>query len=173
MQKFVISGRPQKALAALGLGLSPRHLDQYWYSPYLAHEKWISTMDQLDSSPQAGDDSRVNQMALTFQMARISILRHRQNTAELELFSLTTLLLIEILERVRNCEAAFAVLLEALCVFNDIDERESVNMSAIDRLEAHLIFESKVIHRKYCERPFLRLVYSAEWAIDLLDVNRQ
>ena len=64
-------------------------------------------------------------------------------------------------------------MLEALCVFNDIDERESVNMSAIDRLEAHLIFESKVIHRKYCERPFLRLVYSAEWAIDLLDVNRQ
>ena len=162
MQKFVISGRPQKALAALGLGLCPRHLDQCWYSPYLAHEKWISTMDQLDSSPQAGDDSRVNQMALTFQMARISILRYRQNTAELELFSLTTLLLIEILERVRNCEAAFAVLLEALCVFNDIDERESVNMSAIDRLEAHLIFESKVIHRKYCERPFLRLVHSAE-----------
>ena len=160
MQKFVVSGRPQVALTQQGLGLCARHYREYWYLPRKANERWIMTMNNIEHTFGLGGDLGVDSVALSFQMARISLLRYGHSLAELELFYITALLLIDVLGEKGNPEAAFTVLLEALCVFSDISDLADANPDILERLESHLVREATAISRKHGKKPVLRLVHS-------------
>ena len=97
MQKFVVRGRPQVALTEQGLGLCAQHYRKYWHLPRKANERWIMTMNNLELTFEVGGDLAVDSVALSFQMARISVLRYGHSPAELELFYVTALLLIDVL----------------------------------------------------------------------------
>ena len=160
MQKFVVRGRPQVALTQQGLGLCARHYCEYWYLPRKANERWIMTMNNIEHTFELGGDLGVDSVALSFQMARISLLRYGHSLAELELFYITALLLIDVLGEKGNPEAAFTVLLEALCVFSDISDLADANPDILERLESHLVREATAISRKHGKKPVLRLVHS-------------
>ena len=160
MQKFVVRGRPQVALTQQGLGLCARHYREYWYLPKKANERWIMTMNNIEHTFELGGDLGVDSVALSFQMARISLLRYGQSLAELELFYITALLLIDVLGEKGNPEAAFTVLLEALCVFSDISDLADANPNTIEDLESQLVREATAISRKHSKKPVLRLVHS-------------
>ena len=160
MQKFVVRGRPQVALTQQGLGLCARHYREYWYLPRKANERWIMTMNNIEHTFELGGDLGVDSVALSFQMARISLLRYGHSLAELELFYITALLLIDVLGEKGNPEAAFTVLLEALCVFSDISDLADANPDILERLESHLVREATAISRKHGKKPVLRLVHS-------------
>ncbi len=160
MQKFVVRGRPQVALTQQGLGLCARHYREYWYLPRKANERWIMTMNNIEHTFELGGDLGVDSVALSFQMARISLLRYGHSLAELELFYITALLLIDVLGEKGNPEAAFTVLLEALCVLSDISDLADANPDTIERLESHLVREATAISRKHGKKPVLRLVHS-------------
>ena len=160
MQKFVVRGRPQVALTYHGLGLCARHYREYWYSPRKANERWIMTMNSLEHTFELGGDLGVDSVAVSFQMARISLLRYGHSLAELELFYITALLLIDVLEENGNPETAFTVLLEALCVFSDISDFVGANPDTIEYLESQLVREATAICRKHGKKPVLRLVQS-------------
>ena len=160
MQKFVVRGRPQVALTQQGLGLCARHYREYWYLPRKANEQWIMTMNNIEHTFELGGDLGVDSVALSFQMARISLLRYGHSLAELELFYITALLLIDVLGEKGNPEAAFTVLLEALCVFSDISDLADANPNTIEDLESQLVREATAISRKHGKKPVLRLVHS-------------
>ncbi len=160
MQKFAVRGRPQVALTQQGLGLCARHYREYWYLPRKANEQWIMTMNNIEHTFELGGDLGVDSVALSFQMARISLLRYGHSLAELELFYITALLLIDVLGEKGNPEAAFTVLLEALCVFRDISDLADVNPNTIEDLESQLVREATAISRKHGKKPVLRLVHS-------------
>ena len=160
MQKFIVRGRPQVALTQQGLGLCARHYREYWYLPRKANERWIMTMNNIEHSFELGGDLGVDSVALSFQMARISILRYGHSLAELELFYITALLLIDVLGEKGNPEAGFTVLLEALCVFSDISDLADANPNTIEDLESQLVREATAISRKHGKKPVLRLVHS-------------
>ena len=160
MQKFVVCGRPQVALTHHGLGLCARHYREYWYLPRKANERWIMTMNSLEHTFEMGGDLGVDSIALSFQMARISLLRYGHSLAELELFYVTALLLIDVLGEKGNPEAAFTVLLEALCVFSDISDLTDANPDTIEHLESQLVREATAISSKHGKKPVLRLVHS-------------
>ena len=160
MQKFVVRGRPQVALTQQGLGLCARHYHEYWYLPRKANERWIMTMNNIEHTFELGGDLGVDSVALSFQMARISLLRYGHSLAELELFYITALLLIDVLGERGNPEAAFTVLLEALCVFSDISDLADANPNTIEDLESQLVREATAISRKHGKKPVLRLVHS-------------
>lgn len=160
MQKFVVRGRPQVALTQQGLGLCARHYREYWYLPRKANERWIMTMNSIEHTVELGGDLGVDSVALSFQMARISLLRYGHSLAELELFYITALLLIDVLGEKGNPEAAFTVLLEALCVFSDISDLADANPNTIEDLESQLVREATAISRKHGKKPVLRLVHS-------------
>ena len=160
MQKFVVRGRPQVALTQQGLGLCARHYCEYWYLPRKANERWIMTMNNIEHTFELGGDLGVDSVALSFQMARISLLRYGHSLAELELFCITALLLIDVLGEKGNPEAAFTVLLEALCVFSDISDLADANPNTIEDLESQLVREATAISRKHGKKPVLRLVHS-------------
>ena len=160
MQKFVVRGRPQVALTQQGLGLCARHYREYWYLPRKANERWIMTMNNIEHTFELGRDLGVDSVALSFQMARISLLRYGHSLAELELFYITALLLIDVLGERGNPEAAFTVLLEALCVFSDISDLADANPNTIEDLESQLVREATAISRKHGKKPVLRLVHS-------------
>ena len=160
MQKFVVRGRPQVALTQQGLGLCARHYCEYWYLPRKANERWIMTMNNIEHTFELGGDLGVDSVALSFQMARISLLRYGHSLAELELFYITALLLIDVLGEKGNPEAAFTVLLEALCVFSDISDLADANPNTIEDLESQLVREATAISRKHGKKPVLRLVHS-------------
>ena len=160
MQKFVVRGRPQVALTQQGLGLCARHYREYWYLPRKANERWIMTMNNIEHTFELGGDLGVDSVALSFQMARISLLRYGHSLAELELFCITALLLIDVLGEKGNPEAAFTVLLEALCVFSDISDLADANSNTIEGLESQLVREATAISRKHGKKPVLRLVHS-------------
>ena len=160
MQKFVVRGRPQVALTQQGLGLCARHYCEYWYLPRKANERWIMTMNNIEHTFELGGDLGVDSVALSFQMARISLLRYGHSLAELELFYITALLLIDVLGEKGNPEAAFTVLLEALCVFSDIGDLADANPNTIEDLESQLVREATAISRKHGKKPVLRLVHS-------------
>ena len=160
MQKFVVRGRPQVALTQQGLGLCARHYREYWYLPRKANERWIMTMNNIEHTFELGGDLGVDSVALSFQMARISLLRYGHSLAELELFYITALLLIDVLGEKGNPEAAFIVLLEALCVFSDISDLADANPNTIEDLESQLVREATAISRKHGKKPVLRLVHS-------------
>tara|TARA_B100000035_G_scaffold81054_1_gene67977 strand:+ start:533 stop:1021 length:489 start_codon:yes stop_codon:yes gene_type:complete len=160
MQKFVVHGRPQAALTRHGLGLCARHYREYWYLPRKANERWIMTMNSLEHKFELGGDLGVDSVALSFQMARISLLRYGHSLAELELFCVTALLLIDVLGEEGNPEAAFTVLLEALCVFSDVSDLTNANPDTIEHLESQLVREATAISRKHGKKPVLRLVHS-------------
>ena len=160
MQKFVVRGRPQVALTQQGLGLCARHYREYWYLPRKATERWIMTMNNIEHTFELGGDLGVDSVALSFQMARISLLRYGHSLAELELFYITALLLIDVLGEKGNPEAAFTVLLEALCVFSDISDLADANPNTIEDLESQLVREATAISRKHGKKPVLRLVHS-------------
>ena len=160
MQKFVVSGRPQVALTQQGLGLCAQHYREYWYLPRKANERWIMTMNNLEHTFELGGDLGFDPVALSFQMARISVLRYGHSLPELELFYVTALLLIDVLGEKGNPEAAFTVLLEALCVFSDISDLADANPDILERLESHLVREATAISRKHGKKPVLRLVHS-------------
>ena len=160
MQKFVVSGRPQVALTQQGLGLCAQHYREYWYLPRKANERWIMTMNNLEHTFEVGGDLAVDSVALSFQMARISLLRYRHSLAELELFNVTALLLIDVLGEKGSPEAAFTVLLEAVCVFSDISDSADANSDAIKHLEFQLVREATAISHKRSKKPVLRLVHS-------------
>ena len=160
MQKFVVRGRPQVALTQQGLGLCARHYREYWYLPRKANERWITTMNNIEHAFELRGDLGVDSVALRFQMARISLLRYGHSLAELELFYITALLLIDVLGEKGNPEAAFTVLLEALCVFSDISDLADANPNTIEDLESQLVREATAISRKHGKKPVLRLVHS-------------
>ena len=160
MQKFVVRGRPQVALTQQGLGLCARHYREYWYLPRKANERWMMTMNNIEHSFELGGDLGVDSAALSFQMARISLLRYGHSLAELELFYITALLLIDVLGEKGKPEAAFTVLLEALCVFSDISDLADANPNTIEDLESQLVREATAISRKHGKKPVLRLVHS-------------
>tara|TARA_B100000683_G_scaffold268262_1_gene303168 strand:+ start:47 stop:535 length:489 start_codon:yes stop_codon:yes gene_type:complete len=160
MQKFVVSGRPQVALTQQGLGLCAQHYREYWYLPRKANERWIMTMNSLEHTFEVGGDLALDSVALSFQMARISLLRYGHSRAELELFYITALLLIDVLGEKENPEAAFTVLLEALCVFSDISDLVDTSADVIEHLESQLVREATAISRKHGKKPALRLVHS-------------
>ena len=160
MQKFVVHGRPQVALTQQGLGLCARHYREYWYLPRKANERWIMTMNNIEHAFELRGDLGVDSAALSFQMARISLLRYGHSLAELELFYITALLLIDVLGEKGNPEAAFTVLLEALCVFSDISDLADANPNTIEDLESQLVREATAISRKHGKKPVLRLVHS-------------
>ena len=160
MQKFVVRGRPQVALTQQGLGLCARHYREYWYLPRKANERWIMTMNNIEHAFELRGDLGVDSVALSFQMARISLLRYGHSLAELELFYITALLLIDVLGEKGNPEAAFTVLLEALCVFSDISDLADANPNTIEDLESQLVREATAISRKHGKKPVLRLVRS-------------
>ena len=160
MQKFVVRGRPQVALTQQGLGLCARHYREYWYLPRKANERWITTMNNIEHAFELGGDLGVDSVALSFQMARISLLRYGHSLAELELFYIAALLLIDVLGEKGNPEAAFTVLLEALCVFSDISDLADANPNTIEDLESQLVREATAISRKHGKKPVLRLVHS-------------
>ena len=160
MQKFVVHGRPQVALTQQGLGLCARHYREYWYLPRKANERWIMTMNNIEHAFELGGDLGVDSVALSFQMARISLLRYGHSLAELELFYITALLLIDVLGEKGKPEAAFTVLLEALCVFSDISDLADANPNTIEDLESQLVREATAISRKHGKKPVLRLVHS-------------
>ena len=160
MQKFVVRGRPQVALTEQGLGLCAQHYRKYWHLPRKANERWIMTMNNLEHTFEVGGDLAVDSVALSFQMARISLLRYGHSLAELELFYVTALLLIDVLGEKGSPEAAFTVLLEALCVFSDISDLADANPDAIKHLESQLVREATAISRKRSKKPVLRLVHS-------------
>ena len=118
------------------------------------------TMNNLERTFELGGDLGVDSVALSFQMARISLLRYGHSLAELELFYVTALLLIDVLGEKGNPEAAFTVLLEALCVFSDISDLADANPDTIEHLESQLVREATAISRKHGEKPVLRLVQS-------------
>ena len=161
MQKFVVRGRPQVALTQQGLGLCARHYREYWYLPRKANERWIMTLNKIEHTFELVGDLGVDSVALSFQMARISLLRYGHSLAELELFYITALLLIDVLGEKGNPEAAFTVLLEALCVFSDISDLADANPNTIEDLESQLVREATAISRKHGKKPVLRLVHSA------------
>ena len=160
MQKFVVRGRPQVALTQQGLGLCARHYREYWYLPRKANERWIMTMNNIEHAFELGGDLGVDSVALSFQMARISLLRYGHSLAELELFYITALLLIDVLGEKGKPEAAFTVLLEALCVFSDVSDLADANPNTIEDLESQLVREATAISRKHGKKPVLRLVHS-------------
>ena len=160
MQKFVVRGRPQVALTQQGLGLCARHYREYWYLPRKANERWIMTMNNIEHAFELRGDLGVDSVALSFQMARISLLRYGHSLAELELFYIAALLLIDVLGEKGNPEAAFTVLLEALCVFSDISDLADANPNTIEDLESQLVREATAISRKHGKKPVLRLVHS-------------
>ena len=160
MQKFVVRGRPQVALTQQGLGLCARHYREYWYLPRKANERWIMTMNNIEHAFELRGDLGVDSVALSFQMARISLLRYGHSLAELQLFCITALLLIDVLGEKGNPEAAFTVLLEALCVFSDISDLADANPNTIEDLESQLVREATAISRKHGKKPVLRLVHS-------------
>jgi hypothetical protein len=160
MQKFVVRGRPQVALTQQGLGLCAQHHHEYWYLPTKANERWIMTMNNLEHTFEVGGDVAVDSVALSFQMARISLLRYRHSLAELELFNVTALLLIDVLGEKGSPEAAFTVLLEALCVFSDISDLADANPDTIKHLESQLVLEAIAISREHSKKPVLRLARS-------------
>ena len=160
MQKFVVRGRPQVALTEQGLGLCAQHYRKYWHLPRKANERWIMTMNNLEHTFEVGGDLAVDSVALSFQMARISLLRYGHSLAELELFYVTALLLIDVLGEKGSPEAAFTVLLEALCVFSDISDLADANPDTIKHLESQLVREATAISRKRSKKPVLRLVHS-------------
>ena len=160
MQKFVVHGRPQVALTQQGLGLCARHYREYWCLPRKANERWIMTMNNIEHAFELRGDLGVDSVALSFQMARISLLRYGHSLAELELFYITALLLIDVLGEKGNPEAAFTVLLEALCVFSDISDLADANPNTIEDLESQLVREATAISRKHGKKPVLRLVHS-------------
>lgn len=161
MQKFVICGRPQASLTEQGLGLCARHYREYWYLPRKANERWIMTMNSLEHTFELGGDLGIDSVALSFQMARISLLRYGHSLAELELFYITALLLIDVLGEKGNPEAAFTVLLEALCVFSDTSDWADTNSDTIEHFESKLVQEATAISRKHGKKPVLRLVHSS------------
>ena len=161
MQKFVVRGRPQVALTQQGLGLCARHYREYWYLPRKANERWIMTMNNIEHAFELRGDLGVDSVALSFQMARISLLPYGHSLAELELFYITALLLIDVLGEKGNPEAAFTVLLEALCVFSDISDLADANPNTIEHLESQLVREATAISRKHGKKPVLRLVHSS------------
>ena len=160
MQKFVVRDRPQVALTQQGLGLCARHYREYWYLPRKANERWIMTMNNIEHAFELRGDLGVDSVALSFQMARISLLRYGHSLAELELFYITALLLIDVLGEKGHPEAAFTVLLEALCVFSDISDLADANPNTIEDLESQLVREATAISRKHGKKPVLRLVRS-------------
>ena len=160
MQKFVVRGRPQVALTQQGLGLCAQHYREYWHLPRKANERWIMTMNNIEHTFDAGGDLAVDSVALSFQMARISLLRYGHSLPELELFYVTALLLIDVLEEKGDPEAAFTVLLEALCVFSDTSDWADTNPDAIEHFESKLVQEATAISRKHGKKPVLRLVHS-------------
>ena len=161
MQKFVVRGRPQVALTEQGLGLCAQHYHQYWYSPRKANERWIKTMNDLENTFEGGGNLAVDSAAFSFQMARISLLRYGRSPTELELFHITALLLIDVLLEAGDPQAAFIVLLEALCVFSDLEDYANTQPEVIERFECSLVVEATAISRSKSEKPKLRLVHSA------------
>ena len=160
MQKFAVRGRPQVALTQQGLGLCAQHYLEYWHLPRKANERWIMTMNNIEHTFDLGGDLAVDSVALSFQMARISVLRYGHSLPELELFYVTALLLIDVLEEKGHPDAAFTVLLEALCVFSDTSDWADTNPDTIEHLESKLVQEATAISRKHGKKPVLRLVYS-------------
>ena len=118
------------------------------------------TMNNIEHAFELRGDLGVDSAALSFQMARISLLRYGHSLAELELFYITALLLIDVLGEKGNPEAAFTVLLEALCVFSDISDLADANPNTIEDLESQLVREATAISRKHGKKPVLRLVHS-------------
>ena len=160
MQKFVVRGRPQVALTQQGLGLCAQHYREYWHLPRKANERWIVTMNNIEHIFDVGGDLAVDSVALSFQMARISVLRYGHSLPELELFYVTALLLIDVLGEKGNPDAAFTVLLEALCVFSDTSDWADTDLDTIEHFESKLVQEATAISRKHGKKPVLRLVQS-------------
>ena len=160
MQKFVVRGRPQVALTQQGPGLCAQHYREYWHLTRKANERWIVTMNNIEHIFDVGGDLAVDSVALSFQMARISLLRYGHSLPELELFYVTALLLIDVLGEKGNPDAAFIVLLEALCVFSDTSDWADTNPDTIEHFESKLVQEATAISRKHGKKPVLRLVHS-------------
>ena len=118
------------------------------------------TMNNLEHTFDVGGDLAVDFVALSFQMARISLLRYGHSLDELELFYVTALLLIDVLGEMGSPEAAFTVLLEALRVFSDISDLADANPDTIDHFMSQLVREATAVSRKHGKKPVLRLVHS-------------
>ena len=118
------------------------------------------TMNNIEHTFDAGGDLAVDSVALSFQMARISLLRYGHSLPELELFYVTALLLIDVLEEKGSPDAAFTVLLEALCVFSDTSDCADTSPDTIEHFESKLVQEATAISRKHGKKPILRLVHS-------------
>jgi hypothetical protein len=157
---YLFTERPQNVLSKYGYGLCSRHFYRFWNNPPEANREWHIAIKNYEDAHSSGDIAFVNFVALSFQMARISILRFRCLPDDAARFAATALLLVDALEYVGKGEAACAALLEALNVIQDCEDiwlRSSVDFEFI---ASQMVVEARTVHRKYNTPKHLQLVWS-------------
>ena len=157
---YLFTERPQNGLSKYGYGLCSRHFYRFWKNPPEANREWHIAIKNYEDAHSWGDIAFVNFVALSFQMARISILRFRCLPDDAARFAATALLLVDALEYVGKGEAACAALLEALNVIQDCEDiwlRSSVDFEFI---ASQMVVEARTVHRKYNTPKHLQLVWS-------------
>lgn len=157
---YSFTERPQETLTAHGYGLCARHFYRFWNNPLEAHHEWQIALRNYEHARSSRNPACLNFIALSFQMARISLLRARCFPDDAARFSATTLLLVDALERQSEGEAACAALLEALSIIQDCEDIWPSSSIDYEFIATQMVIEARAVHQKYNKPSHLRLVWS-------------
>ena len=165
-QKAVYSftERPQEILARYGYGLCARHFHRFWDNPSEAHHEWQIALRNYESAHSSRDPAFVNFIALSFQMARISLLRFRCFADDVARFAATTLSLVDAFESSNEGELACATLLEALSTIQDCEDVWPTSSIDYEFIATQMVIEARAVHKKYNKCSHLRLVWNNPWS---------
>ena len=83
--------RPQEVVSQLGYGLCKIHSNRFWSNPVDAMREWHIALHNYEEVCGERDGRSINFDALTFQMARIFILRRDDTPRDIAYFSATVL----------------------------------------------------------------------------------
>ena len=157
---YSFTERPQEILARHGYGLCARHFYRFWNNPPEAHHEWQIALRNYENAHSSRDPAFVNFIALSFQMARISLLRFRCFSDDAARFAATTLLLVDALECLSEGEAACAALLEALSIIQDCEYIWPNSSIDFEFIATQMVIEARAVHQKYNKPSHLRLIWS-------------
>ena len=157
---YSFAERPQEMLKRHGYGMCARHFHRFWNNPPEAHHEWQIALRNYESAHSSRDPAFVNFIALSFQMARISLLRFRCFTDDAVQFAATTLLLVDAFESLNEGEVACATLLEALSTIQDCEDVWPTSPIDYEGIATQMVIEARAVHKKYNRPNHLRLVWS-------------
>lgn len=164
---YSFTERPQEVLTSYGYGLCATHFYRFWNNPPEAHHEWQISLRNYECAYSSRDPALVNFIALSFQMARISLLRFRCFADDAARFAATALLFVDALESLNEGEVACAALLEALSTIQDCEDIWPTSSIDFEFIATQMVIEARAVHKKYNKPNHLRLIWRNPQSVPL------